>query len=115
MNKVILIGNLVKDAEFKELKNDTYVLNLNLAVNNSYTDSADFFYLKGFGERWKKVSEYLTKGTKISIEAHLKNNNFTDEDGYTEFRNDIIIDNLELLGSSQKQDSDEKPKKRRRR
>lgn len=109
MNKVFFIGNLVKDAELNYTKNKKVLLNLNIAVNHSYDDKADFFFLKGFGNRWEKVSQYLTKGVKISVEGHLQNNNFEDEEGYTEFRNDIVIDNIELLCRPQSQ-SEEKTK-----
>lgn len=114
MNKVFFIGNLVKDAELKYTKNENVLLNLNIAVNHSYDDKADFFFVKGFGKRWEKLSEYLTKGVKIAVEAHLQNNNFEDEEGYTEFRNDIVIDNIELLAKPQMTEEKPKYKKRKR-
>lgn len=104
-NKITLIGNLTKDAELNKF------LTLSIAVENRFAKDrdADFFYLKGFGDRWNKLAEYLTKGTKVAIEAHLSNNNFETEDGYTEFRNDIVIDEIVLLGSPRK-DEDESSK-----
>lgn len=108
-NKITLIGNLTKDAELDKF------LTVSIAVENRFAKDrdADFFYLKGFGDRWNKLAEYLTKGTKVAIEAHLSNNNFETEDGYTEFRNDIVIDEIVLLSSPRNDENTNSVSKRK--
>lgn len=99
MNKIELVGNLTKDCEMNYFKDGASMATLNLAVSHSYDDKADFFYIKKFNVS-ENLAKYLTKGSKIAVVGHLKNNNFTDDDGYTEFRNDIVGDEIELLNST---------------
>lgn len=99
MNKIELVGNLTKDCEMNYFKDGASMATLNLAVSHSYDDKADFFYIKKFNVS-ENLAKYLTKGSKIAVVGHLKNNNFTDDDGYTEFRNDIVADEIELLNST---------------
>lgn len=114
MNKFEMVGNLVKDADLQYTKDQHQHLKIQIAVRNPYAcdkeHQADFFFLDGFGDRWERVSEYLTKGTKIGVVGRIQNNNYEDQDGNLIYQDEYVIDELELLSSqSQGEQSNNKP------
>ena len=110
MNKFVMVGNLVKDAELQYTKDEHQHLKIQIAVRNPYArdeeHQADFFFLDGFGDRWERVAEYLTKGIKVGVVGRIQNNNYVDQDGHLIYRDEYVIDELELLSSQQR---DEQP------
>lgn len=111
VNKVILIGNLGADPDFRTFNNGGEVANLRLATSETWTD-------KQSGERqekteWHSISvtgdnlinvckNYLRKGMKVYIEGQLQTRTY-DKDGQTHYRTDIALrpfsGKLEMLDS----------------
>lgn len=109
INKVILVGHLGQDPEVKTANNVT-VANCSLATSERYKD-------KNTGEiktitEWHKVvffnkladaaGTYLTKGSAIYIEGKIKTEKYTDRDGIERYATKIIANNLQMLGSKDK-------------
>lgn len=114
MNKFEMVGNLVKDAELQYSKDSHQHLKIQIAVRNPYArdkeHQADFFFLDGFGDRWERVAEYLTKGVKVGVVGRIQNNNYEDQDGNLIYQDEYVIDELELLSSqNQGEQSNNKP------
>lgn len=116
MNHLVLIGNLTADPEittYGKGKDKGSVANFCLAVNRRYKDEdgeypTDFFYLTAFGGQAVFLENYCTKGSKIAISAELRNNNY-EKDGETVYRDQILVNNVELLKSNE---VDKKSKRR---
>ena len=98
MNKVILLGNLVKDLEVTVTKNDKLVGKSTLAVNEGYGDNkkTTFVNLTVFGERCDKLQQYLLKGTGVLIEGKLDINNVQDKDGNWSTYVTVIVNELQI-------------------
>lgn len=98
MNKVILLGNLVKDLEVTVTKNDKLVGKTTLAVNEGYGDNkkTTFVNLAIFGERCDKLQQYLLKGTGVLIDGKLDINNVQDKDGNWSTYVTIIVNELQI-------------------
>lgn len=98
MNKVILLGNLVKDLEVTVTKNDKLVGKTTLAVNEGYGDNkkTTFVNLVIFGERCDKLQQYLLKGTGVLIDGKLDINNTQDNDGNWSTYVSIIVNDLQI-------------------
>ena len=98
MNKVILLGNLVKDLEVTVTKNDKLVGKTTLAVNEGYGDNkkTTFVNLTIFGERCDKLQQYLLKGTGVLIDGKLDINNVQDEEGNWSTYVTIIVNDLQI-------------------
>ena len=98
MNKVILLGNLVKDLEVTVTKNDKLVGKTTLAVNEGYGDNkkTTFVNLVIFGERCDKLQQYLLKGTGVLIDGKLDINNVQDKDGNWSTYVTIIVNDLQI-------------------
>ena len=98
MNKVILLGNLVKDLEVTVTKNDKLVGKTTLAVNEGYGDNkkTTFVNLVIFGERCDKLQQYLLRGTGVMIDGKLDINNIQDNDGNWSTYVSVIVNELSI-------------------
>ena len=103
MNKLILIGNICNDLELKE-NGETKILSFNVAVQRKFKDKngefvSDFFRVTAFNQQAIFIEKYFNKGMKIALEARIQNDNFTDNEGKQQYRNNIIIEQVEFCGS----------------
>ena len=98
MNKIILLGNLVKDLEVTVTKNDKLVGKTTLAVNEGYGDNkkTTFVNITIFGERCDKLQQYLLRGTGVLIDGKLDINNVQDKDGNWSTYVTIIVNDLQI-------------------
>ena len=98
MNKVILLGILVKDLEVTVTKNDKLVGKTTLAVNEGYGDNkkTTFVNLTIFGERCDKLQQYLLKGAGVLIDGKLDVNNVQDKDGNWSTYVTVIVNDLQI-------------------
>ena len=100
MNKVILIGNLTKDAELSFVKGTgSAITKFNLAVSRGYKDKneTDFINCVVFGKIAENVAQYTSKGSKGAVEGSLIINNYTDKDGNKRSFTEIYVNNIEFL------------------
>ncbi len=102
MNKVILMGRLTKDPEYKEGKKTSYA-RYTLAVDRLYNrEEADFISCLVFGKGADFANEYLHKGTKVVVEGSIRTGSYKDKDGNTVYTTEVIIDNQEFAESKSK-------------
>lgn len=108
INRVVLTGNLTRDAEVRRTQGGMAITSFGLAVNdrrkNSQTgeweDYANFIDVTGFGERYEKLSPYLVKGKKVGLEGKLRYSTW-ERDGQKRSKLEVIVDEIELLGSKE--------------
>ena len=86
MNKVILIGNLTRDAEVFETKAGKSACKFSIAVQRDFKDAdgnlpTDFFNGVLWGDHAAKMAGYMTKGKKIAVEGRVQNRTYEDKDG----------------------------------
>lgn len=106
MNKVILIGNLGRDAELRYTPGGQPVATLNLATQDVWTDKAsgqkqektEWHRIILWGKSAESLSEYLTKGKQIAAEGKLQTRKWTDKDGHDKYTTEIRADRIILLG-----------------
>ena len=87
VNKVLLVGRLVRDPEIKELPSGSLVSNLTLAVSKkikskSGEEKQDTLFLDvvGWNRQAELIQEYLTKGQETYLEGHLELDQWESED-----------------------------------
>lgn len=109
MNNLSIIGNLVKDLEVRQTTSGLQIYNGVIAVNDKvkkgdqYVDEPSFFTFTMIGDRWIKVSQYLTKGVKIGISGKLKQRRWEDnQTGQKRSVVEITVFDLTLLPKSDK-------------
>lgn len=107
INKVLISGNLTRDAELRSTASGTSILAFGVAVNDrrrnqngEWEDYANFVDCTMFGRRAEALSQYLTKGTKVAIEGRLHYSSWEDRNGGgRRSKLDVTVDELEFMSS----------------
>lgn len=104
INKVIITGNLTKNAELKQLQSGTPVLRGGIAVNESrknqqgqWEEVPNFFDFTIFGRRAEALAQYMTKGLKVCLQGRLHYSAWKAQDGTNRSRVDINVEEVELM------------------
>ncbi len=103
VNKVILVGNLGRDPEIKQLPSGSSIANLSVATSETWRDKAS-------GERKEKtewhrvvvfneglvriVEQYLKKGSKVYLEGALETRKWQDKDGNDKYSTEVVLRNF---------------------
>src|SRR3954462_1428815 len=106
VNKVILVGNLGRDAELRYTPGGAAVATLNLATTEVWNDKqsgqkqekTEWHRIVLWGKSAESLSEYLTKGKQIYIEGRLQTRKWQDKDGNDKYTTEIRGDRIVLLG-----------------
>ena len=108
INRVMISGNLTRDAELRSTQSGTYILGMGIAVNDrrknqktgEWEDYPNFVDCTMFGTRAEKLQPYLTKGTKVAIEGKLSYRSW-EKDGQHRSKLEVIVDEIEFMSSKQ--------------
>lgn len=104
-NRVILIGNLVRDPALKTLPSNTSVCEFSLAVNRKWKDrdgnqkdEACFVDCAAFGRQGEVINQYMTKGKALLVEGRLKLDQWTDQSGAKRSRLSVVVEAFTFIG-----------------
>jgi single-strand DNA-binding protein len=107
VNKVILVGNLGRDAELRYTPGGAAVATLNLATTEVWNDRSNQRQEKTewhrvilWGKQAESLQEYLTKGKQIYVEGRLQTRQWDDKDGNKRYTTEVKADRITLLGSA---------------
>ncbi len=107
MNKVILIGRLVRDPETRTTTTGKSVTSFTLAVDRRFVrrdnsegqQTADFIPIV----TWNKLAEVcgsnLSKGRRISVEGRISVRSYDDQNGNKRYVTEVVADEVEFLDS----------------
>lgn len=102
MNKVILIGRLVKEPEVR-YAGETAVARYTLAVDRKYKKegepTADFVSCVAFGKNGEFVEKYLNKGMKIAVTGRIQTGSYTNKDGQKVYTTDVVAEEHDFCES----------------
>ena len=104
INRVVLSGNLTRDAEIRMSQSGMAIVSFGVAVNDrrknqqtgEWEDYANFVDCAMFGTRAEKLQPYLEKGTKVAIEGKLRWSQWEHE-GQKRSKLEVIVDEIELM------------------
>lgn len=107
MNKVLLMGRLVKDPETRQA-GETTVTRFSIAVDRRFKteggQAADFPSIVAFGKTADFISKYFYKGMKIGIEGRLQTGSY-EKDGVKHYTTDVIAEAVEFAESKKAEDN----------
>jgi single-strand DNA-binding protein len=105
VNKVILVGNLGRDAELRYTPGGAAVATLNMATTEVWNDKGgqrqektEWHRIVLWGKSAESLTEYLTKGKQIYVEGRLQTRQWDDKDGNKRYTTEIRGDRIVLLG-----------------
>lgn len=106
MNKVLLMGRLVRDPETRYSQDGKGVSKFTLAVDRRMKkDEADFISCVAFGKTAEFIEKYLKKGTKVACEGHWQTGSYTNKEGVKIYTNDCVVEQIEFAESKKTQET----------
>ena len=108
VNKVIIIGNLGADPEFRQFDSGGSVANISVATSDQWTDkqtgekkeSTEWHRIVLFNRLGEIAAQYLRKGSSVYIEGSLRTRKYQDKSGQDKYITEIRADKLQMLGES---------------
>ena len=106
INRVVISGNLTRDAELRTTQSGMSILDFGVAVNDrrknqrtgEWEDCPNFVDCTVFGTRAEKLQPYLTKGSKVALEGKLRYSSW-ERGGQRRSKLGVIVDDLEFMSS----------------
>ena len=116
INKAFITGNLTRDAELRSTGGGLAVANFAVAVNErvknnstgEWEDRANFIDCTMFGRRAEALAQYMTKGTKVTIEGKLRWSQW-EKNGEKRSKVEVVVDEVELMAARGEKRTPEAP------
>ena len=113
MNKVILMGRLVRDVDvrYSQGEKPMAIARYTLAVDRKFKrdgeSTADFINCIAFGKNGEFAEKYLHKGIKILVEGRWQSGSYTNRDGQKVYTNDCVVESCEFAESKNASQSEQ--------
>ena len=106
VNRVILVGNLGRDAELRYTPSGAAVLNFSMATTETWKDKTtsekkeqtEWHRVAYWGRPAEAIKDYLVKGKQIYVEGRLQTRQWEDKEGQKRSTTEIKADRVVLLG-----------------
>lgn len=102
MNKVIISGNLTKDADLTTTANGTSVARFTVAVSRRFKNAdgereTDFINCVAWRTTAENLCRYCHKGDKIAVVGAVQTRTFEAQDGTKRYVTEIVADEVEFI------------------
>jgi single-strand DNA-binding protein len=105
VNKVILVGNLGRDAEVRYTPGGAAVARFSIATTEVWNDKSgqrqertEWHNIDLWGKQAESLSEYLVKGKQVYVEGRLQTDEYTDKEGQKRKSTKVRCERVVLLG-----------------
>jgi single-strand DNA-binding protein len=104
VNKVILIGNVGKDAELRYTAGGTAVAKLSLATSEAWgkgegkKERTEWHKIVAWGKQAEFCGNYIKKGSKIYVEGRIQTRDWEDKDGNKRYMTEIVAHTIQFIG-----------------
>ena len=119
MNRVFLIGNLVRDPELRTTQSGVSVCTFTIAVNRRKTaqagqPEADYFRIAAWRQLGENCAKWLIKGKKVSVIGSVSASAYMGNDGQPHANLEVTADDVEFLSpaNTSPQDAPQAPKQK---
>lgn len=103
MNKVILVGRLVRDPELRKTNTDISVVQFAIAVDRiqrtGQEKKTDFINCVAWRNLADNLARFMRKGSLIGVEGQLQVRSYEDQNGAKRNITEVICDNIQFLES----------------
>jgi single-strand DNA-binding protein len=111
VNKVILVGNLGKDAEIRNTTSGLQLANLRLATTDrrkgadgSWQDHTEWHSVVCFDKLANLMERFGKKGKQLYVEGRIQTREYTDKEGQKRWSTEVIANEIRLLGGASRGD-----------
>ena len=105
MNKIVLLGKLIKNPELRTTESgDKVRTTFIIAVERNFksvdgTRKSDFIRVTAWGKKAQILCEYLKKGDSISLSGRLRTGSYEDESGNKRYIAEVIAEDFSFVDS----------------
>ena len=108
-NKVMLMGNLVRDPELRVTPSGLSICRFTIACSrtvrsekaeNGSREEATFVDIEAFGKQGEVVAKYFTKGRPIFVEGRLRLNEWQTQAGEKRSKLQVVMENFVFVGTN---------------
>lgn len=103
-NQVVLMGNLTRDPELRQIPSGQSVCSFSLALNRSYkggdgnwVEATDYVDVVAWGPLGERVAQYVTKGRPVLVSGRLQSNSW-EKDGQKRTKVEVNAQDVTFLG-----------------
>lgn len=101
MNRLTIIGRLVRDTELKTIGDGRLVLNNAVAVPRIFkTDNGqdtDFINIVAWGKRAELIEEYCNKGDLIGLDGKFQSRSYENDQKQTVYIIEMVVEHVHFL------------------
>lgn len=110
MNRVCLVGRLTAKPELRYTGSNTAYTRFTVAVNRTFQNAqgereADFINIVAWRRQAENITNYLDKGSQVSIDGRIQTGSFTDKDGNRRYTTEVVADNVQFLDTRRGQNN----------
>jgi single-strand DNA-binding protein len=104
VNKVILVGNLGRDAETQFTPSGVAKTRFSIGTNRRWKDQQtnewkeEVNWTDVTAWRMENLANHLTKGKQVYVEGRLRNYSYDAKDGTKKYASEVVADTVMLLG-----------------
>lgn len=104
MNKIFLLGGLVRDPELNTTSNGKSVCKFSIGVKRKFENTegqreSDYFNIVVWGTMGENCNKYLRKGSKVSIIGSVQTRTYDAKDGTKRYVTEVIAETVEFISS----------------
>ena len=108
-NKVMLMGNLVRDPELRVTTSGLAICRCTIAcsrtvrsekIEGGSREETTFVDVESFGKQAETVAKYFTKGKPIFVEGRLRLNEWQTPTGEKRSKLQVVMENFVFVGSN---------------
>lgn len=115
VNKVILVGRIGKDPEFKTTKHGISMVSFGLATNSKYKDRngktvnlTEWHNVQAYGKLAELLEKYAGKGSLLYVEGKLQTSRYQ-KNGATHSKTQVIITAMQFIKTVEPSEGTEEP------
>lgn len=115
VNKVILLGNLGRDPEIRNLESGAKLASFSLATNRTFkgqdgkrVDETEWHNVVMWGNLAELAEKFLSKGRQVYIEGRIRTRQWEDKEGQKRYTTEIVGENMTFISGGREQ-RDEPP------
>lgn len=108
MNKVVLMGRMVRDPELKYTPSNVAVVSFTIAVDRRFVKQgeerqADFINVVAWRNTAEFVAKYFGKGQMIALGGSIQTRTWQDTNGNNRYATEVIAEDVYFAGEKKNQ------------
>ncbi|GEM04501.1 single-stranded DNA-binding protein 2 [Halolactibacillus miurensis] len=105
LNRVVLVGRLVKDPDLRYTQSGKAVANFTIAVNEPFTNQngerkVDFFDCVIWNKPAENLANYMSKGKLIGVDGSLRTRKYDNKEGKSVKVTEVLAGSVQFLESN---------------